>query len=39
MIGAASSHDAEPRWNETHCDGKLVSACMFSSENIAYDDG
>ena len=28
MIGAASSHDSEPRWNEAH-----------SSENIVYEDG
>ena len=36
MIGAARNHDSEPRWNDTHCDGKRV---YVSLKNIVYEDG
>ena len=28
MIGAASNHDSEPHWNDTHCDGKRVDVLL-----------
>ena len=36
MIGAASNHDSEPRWNDTHFDGKRVYVFLGK---IVYEDG
>jgi hypothetical protein len=36
MIGAANKHDYEPRWDDTHCDGKRVYVLF---RNIVYEYG